>query len=80
LLLFDAMSGLKVNLAKRVLIPIIEVLDLHHLAQFFSCGVDFLRSSYLGLLLRASYKCKVVFEQVLKSLKEAGWVEIEASV
>ena len=38
LLLFEAMSGRKANLAKSALIPIGEVPDLHHLAQFF-CGV-----------------------------------------
>jgi len=65
LLLFEAMAGLKVNLPKNFLIPIGEALDLHHLAQFFSCGVDFLPSSYLGLPLGASYKCKAVWELIV---------------
>ena len=66
LLLFEAMSVLKVNLAKRAFIPIGEVADLHNLAQFFSCGVDSLPYTYLGLPLGASYKCKTVWETVVK--------------
>jgi len=64
LLLFEAMSGLKVNLAQSVLIPIGKVPDLHHLAQFFDCRVDSLPSTYLGLPLGASYKCKTVWEPI----------------
>ena len=45
---------------KNVLIPIGEVPQLHHLAQFFGCGVEYLPSSYLGLLLGALYKCKAL--------------------
>ena len=51
LVLFEMMLGLKINLSKSVLIPIGEV---------YPCGVDYLPSSYLGLPLGASYKCKAV--------------------
>jgi len=53
LLLFGAISDLKVNWPKSVLIPIKEVPDLHHLVQFFGCGF-----AYLGVLIGASHKCK----------------------
>jgi len=66
LLLFEAMSGLQVNLAKSVLIPIGEVLDLPQLAHFFGCRVDSLPSTYLGIPLGASYKSKVVWEPVIE--------------
>ena len=56
LLLFEAMSGLRVNLSKSALIPVGEVPNVQDLARFFGCGVEFLPSSYLGLPLGASYK------------------------
>ena len=71
LLLFETISGLKVNLAKSVLILITEVPD-HHLAQFFGCGVDFLRCSYLGLPLGASYKCKTMWEPIVEKFSRLG--------
>jgi len=69
LLLFEALTSLKVNLAKSVLIPIGEVPNLHHLTQFFGCGVDVLPSTYLGLPLGASFKCKSVWEPVVKKFQ-----------
>ena len=51
LLLFEATSGLKVNLAKSSLIPIGEVPNIHLLARFFGCEVCALPSTYLGLPL-----------------------------
>jgi len=38
--LFEAMSGLKINLSKSVLIPVGEVPELNKLAQVFGCGID----------------------------------------
>ena len=69
LLLFEALTGLKVNLAKSVLIPIEEVPHRHQQAQFFGCGVDFLPSTYVGLPLGASYKCKSVWELVVEKFQ-----------
>ena len=75
LLLFEALSGLKVNLAKSVIIPIGEVPDLHQLAHFFGCGVDSLPSTYLGLPLGASFKSKIVWEPVIERFQKrlSGW-------
>ena len=75
LLLFEALSGLKVNLAKSTIIPIGEVPDLHQLAHFFGCGVDSLPSTYLGLPLGAPYKSKIVWEPVIEKFQKrlAGW-------
>ena len=62
-------------LSKSALIPIGEAPNLHQLAQFFGCGVDFLPSTYLGLPLGASYKCKSVWEPVVEKFQRrlAGW-------
>jgi len=54
-MLFEVMSGLRVNLSKSALIPVGEVPNVHVLAHFFRCGVDYLPSSYLGLPLGAPY-------------------------
>jgi len=66
LVLFEVMLGFKINLSKSVLIPIGEVPELNNLAQFFGCGVDYLPSSYLGLPLGATYKCKLVWDPVVE--------------
>jgi len=60
LVLFEVMSGLKLNLSKSVFISIGEVPELNNLAHFFGCGVDYLPSSYLGLPLGTTYNYKVV--------------------
>lgn len=76
LLLFEAIFGLTENLVKSVLIPIGgEVPDLHVLVRFFGCRIDFLPSSYLSLPLGAPYKCKAIWEPVVKKLqrKLAVW-------
>jgi len=53
LLLFEAMSELRVNLFKSALIPVGNMPNVHVLAPFFGCGVDHLPSSYLDLPLGA---------------------------
>jgi len=58
LLLFEAISGLSGKFSKSVLIPIGEVPELQHMADFF--GSVHLASSYLGLPLGANFKSKVV--------------------
>ena len=75
LLIFEAMSGLRVNLAKSVIIPIGEVPNVNALAQFFGCKVDYLPSSYLGLPLGASYKSKAVWDPLVERFHKrlAGW-------
>jgi len=75
LLLFEAMSRLKVNLSKSSLIPIGEVLNIHLLACFFGCEVSALRSTYLGLPLGASFKSIVVWDPVVERFQKrnTGW-------
>jgi len=63
---FEAMSGLRVNLSRSVIIPIGEVPNVNVLAHFFGCRVDYLPSSHLGLPLGASYKSKAVWESIVE--------------
>jgi len=75
LLLFEAMSGLRVNLSKRALIPVGDVPNVHVLARFFGCGVDYPPSSYLGLPLGAPYKSIVIWDPVVERFHKrlADW-------
>ena len=78
LVLFEVMSGLKINLSESVLIPIGEVPELNNLAYFFGCDVDYLPSSYLSLLLGATfffflgatYKCQAIWELVVERFRK----------
>jgi hypothetical protein len=54
-LLFEAVSGLQVNLAKSELVPICNVDQVEMLAGILGCGVSTLPIKYLGLPLGASY-------------------------
>ena len=51
LLCFEALSGLKVNLEKSVIIPVGAVENIDQLAEELGCKVGTLPSTYLGLLL-----------------------------
>ena len=75
LLLFEAMSGLRVNLSKSALILVGDVPNVHVLASFFGCGVDYLPSSYLGLPLGAPYKSIAIWDPIIERFhkKLAGW-------
>jgi hypothetical protein len=51
LLCFEAVSGLKVNLAKSVLVHVGNVDNVVELADIFGCGTSSLPLKYLGMLL-----------------------------
>jgi hypothetical protein len=59
-LLFEAASGLKVNLAKSNLIPVGNVDQVGRLADILGCGIASLPVKYLGLPLGASYKSTLI--------------------
>jgi hypothetical protein len=75
LLLFEAASRLKVNLAKLVLIPMGNMEQVGMLASSLGCRVASLLVKYLGLPLRASYKAKHIWDGVIKKLEYrlASW-------
>ncbi|RVW90818.1 LINE-1 reverse transcriptase-like [Vitis vinifera] len=55
-LIFEASSGLRINLAKSVLIPIGEIEEIEEMAVELGCKVGSLPTVYLGLPLGAHHK------------------------
>jgi hypothetical protein len=51
LVCFEAVSSLKVNLAKSLLVPVGNVDNVTELASIFGCGTSSLPMKYLGMLL-----------------------------
>jgi hypothetical protein len=60
LLFFEAVFGLKVNLAKSVLVHVGNVDNVDELASILDCGTSFLPLKYLHIPLGASYKAKSI--------------------
>lgn len=72
---FEAVSGLKINLAKSDLFQVGEECDIESLAWIFGYRIEKLPSSYLGLPLGVSFKSKAIWEPILEriSLRLEGW-------
>jgi len=68
-LLFEAASGLKVNLAKSNLIPVENVDQVERLADIIGCGIASLPAKYLGFPLRASYKSTHIWDGVIEKIE-----------
>jgi hypothetical protein len=60
-LCFEAISGLKINLAKSEIVHVGEVEDLEELASILGCRVSSLPIKYVDLPLGASYKATSIF-------------------
>lgn len=75
LLMFEAMSGLKVNLPKCKMLPVCDVLDLSRLANHFGCSMVDLLGIYLGLLLGAKAKSKQLWDPMVEQVERrlASW-------
>ena len=75
LLCFEAVSGLKVNLAKSEITPIGDVAQLEVLTNILGCKLSFLPITYLGLPLGATFKDRKVWDGVLLRIQNrlAGW-------
>jgi hypothetical protein len=56
LLCFEVVSGLKVNLAKSLLVPVDNMDNVAEFATILGCGTSSLPMKYLGVLLGAGYK------------------------
>jgi hypothetical protein len=67
LLFFEAVFGLKVNLAKSVLVPVGE------LAGILGCGTSSLPLKYLGIPLRASFKAKYIWDGIMEKMER--WLD-----
>jgi len=80
-LCFEAVSGLKINLAKSVLVPVGCVDNVDGLASILGYGVSSLPLKYLGLLLGASFKAKSIWDGVFGKIERwlAGWKQMYLS-
>ena len=56
----EAVTGLRVNIAKSETVPVAEVQNISDLADSLCCHIDVLPLSYLGMPLGASYKAVVI--------------------
>ncbi|RVX00494.1 LINE-1 reverse transcriptase-like [Vitis vinifera] len=72
---FEAASGLRINLAKRVLIPMGEVDELEELAAELGCRLGALPTVYLGLPLGAQHKTSSSWDGVEERMRRrlAQW-------
>jgi len=80
-LLFEAVSGLKVNLAKSNLILVGNVVQVGRLADILGCEVASLPVKYLGLPLGASYKSTRIWDGVIEKVENrlASWKRLYLS-
>jgi hypothetical protein len=74
-LLFEAASGLKVNLAKSNLILVGHVDQAERLADILGCGFATLLVKYLDFPLGASYKSTHIWDRVVEKIERrlASW-------
>jgi hypothetical protein len=69
---FEAVSGLKINLAKSVLVPVGDVDNMDELANIIGSGVSSLPLKYLGLPLGAPFKAKSIWDGKIEK-RLASW-------
>jgi hypothetical protein len=69
LLCFEAVSGLKINLSKSVIVPIGKVGDVEGLSSILGCRVDSAPFTYLGLPLGAHYKDPSIWSNVIEKIE-----------
>uniref|UniRef100_A0A2N9GTW6 Reverse transcriptase domain-containing protein n=1 Tax=Fagus sylvatica TaxID=28930 RepID=A0A2N9GTW6_FAGSY len=78
---FQAISGLKINLSKSELVPVVQVPNVPEMAGILGCQVASLPLKYLGLPLGASFKSKVLWDRVVEKMEKhlAGWKRLYLS-
>ena len=81
LLCFQAVTGLKVNVAKSEMVPIGEVNNVHVLAKILGCRVGALPMTYLGMPLGARPISPSIWNPILEKIewKLAGWKKLYLS-
>jgi len=81
LLSFEAVSGLKINLDKSVLVLVGDVDNMDDLAGILGCGVSSLPLKYLGLPLGAPFKAKSSWDEVVGKIERrlASWKRLYLS-
>lgn len=70
LLIFEAISGLHINMLKSVIYPANEVPDLEALAAILCCDTGTFPTTYLGLALGAKYKSADVWNRVIEKVEK----------
>jgi len=81
LLSFEAVSSLKINLDKSVLVSVGHVDNMDDLAGILGCGVSSLPLKYLGLPLGAPFKAKSSLDEVVGKIEKwlASWKQLYLS-
>jgi hypothetical protein len=74
-LCFEAVFGLRINLAKSELVPVGNVMNVEGLASILGCRVSSLPMKYLGLPLGVSFKAKSIWDDIIEKVQRrlAGW-------
>jgi hypothetical protein len=74
-LCFEAVSGLRINLAKSELVHVGNVNNVEGLASILGCRVSSLPMKYLGLPLGASFKAKSIWDGIIEKIEHrlARW-------
>jgi hypothetical protein len=78
LLCFEAVSGLKINLAKSDLVLVGNVDNVVELANILGCGISSPLLKYLGMPLGDSYKAKSIWDGILEKMER--WLEKDVFV
>ena len=75
LIWFQAVSGLRVNLAKSAILPVGQVNNIFLLTGLLGCKIDSFPTSYLGLPLGAKFKEKDIWDSIFSRFKKrlSGW-------
>uniref|UniRef100_A0A2N9IL89 Reverse transcriptase zinc-binding domain-containing protein n=1 Tax=Fagus sylvatica TaxID=28930 RepID=A0A2N9IL89_FAGSY len=78
---FEAVTDLRVNMAKSEMVAVGEVGNIEMLADSLDCRVGSLPLAYLGMPLGASYKAVSVWDPILEKMERrlAGWKKLYLS-
>jgi hypothetical protein len=69
-LCLEAISDLKINIAKSLLVLVGEVQEVNELASLRGCKVDALPMMYLGLPLDSSFIFKFVWNRIVEKIEQ----------
>ena len=72
---FQAVSGLRANLAKSSILPIGHMDNIQMLASVLGCKVDAFPTTYIGLPLSAKFKEKAIWDPIIEKFEKklSGW-------
>jgi len=81
LVCFEAVSCLKVYLAKSLLVPVGNVDNVAELASILGCGTSSLPLKYLGMPLGARHKAKFIWDDIMVKMERrlASWQKLYLS-